>query len=163
MAIAVVNAKREVLKACLTCSICKKLLKDATTISECLHTCKSTHGYFFFPSLPPPVDWVPCSVMLFLRACCFFRFRRRILGKSDLLLLFITVLSHTHTPSRRFRRSASSDSRRRFRLLPSPPPPPWFLGTMIYLMVDYLQLLFCYLEPYFDHQFLPLFMRAIFH
>lgn len=35
----VVKVKRELLEACLTCSICMKLLQDATTISECLHTC----------------------------------------------------------------------------------------------------------------------------
>ncbi|XP_020580109.1 E3 ubiquitin protein ligase DRIP2-like isoform X2 [Phalaenopsis equestris] len=34
----VVRVKREVLVACMTCSLCNKLLRDATTISECLHT-----------------------------------------------------------------------------------------------------------------------------
>lgn len=34
----VVKVPRELLAACMTCPICKKLLKDATTISECLHT-----------------------------------------------------------------------------------------------------------------------------
>lgn len=34
----VVKVKRELLEACLSCSICMKLLRDATTISECLHT-----------------------------------------------------------------------------------------------------------------------------
>ncbi|WOK99399.1 E3 ubiquitin-protein ligase [Canna indica] len=34
----VVKVKRELLAACMTCPICNKLLRDATTISECLHT-----------------------------------------------------------------------------------------------------------------------------
>ncbi|KAK1287065.1 E3 ubiquitin protein ligase DRIP2 [Acorus calamus] len=34
----VVRVKREVLSSCMTCPLCEKLVKDATTISECLHT-----------------------------------------------------------------------------------------------------------------------------
>ncbi|KAG8098572.1 hypothetical protein GUJ93_ZPchr0013g36533 [Zizania palustris] len=34
----VVMAKRASLAACLTCPLCGRLLRDATTISECLHT-----------------------------------------------------------------------------------------------------------------------------
>lgn len=34
----VVKVRREALAACMTCPICKKLLEEATTISECLHT-----------------------------------------------------------------------------------------------------------------------------
>ncbi|XP_020590089.1 E3 ubiquitin protein ligase DRIP2-like isoform X2 [Phalaenopsis equestris] len=34
----VVRVKREVLAACMTCPLCHKLLREATTISECLHT-----------------------------------------------------------------------------------------------------------------------------
>ncbi|PKU63500.1 E3 ubiquitin protein ligase DRIP2 isoform X1 [Dendrobium catenatum] len=34
----VVRVKREVLAACMTCPLCHKLLRGATTISECLHT-----------------------------------------------------------------------------------------------------------------------------
>ncbi|THU65381.1 hypothetical protein C4D60_Mb05t03040 [Musa balbisiana] len=34
----VVKVKRKLLVACMTCPICHKLLRDATTISECLHT-----------------------------------------------------------------------------------------------------------------------------
>ncbi|XP_045795061.1 E3 ubiquitin protein ligase DRIP2-like [Trifolium pratense] len=34
----VVKVKRETLEACMTCPLCQKLLKDATTISLCLHT-----------------------------------------------------------------------------------------------------------------------------
>ncbi|KAK1313959.1 E3 ubiquitin protein ligase DRIP2 [Acorus calamus] len=34
----VVRVKREVLSSCMTCPLCEKLLKDATTISKCLHT-----------------------------------------------------------------------------------------------------------------------------
>ncbi|XP_042401732.1 E3 ubiquitin protein ligase DRIP2-like isoform X2 [Zingiber officinale] len=34
----VVKVRREVMVACLTCPLCHKLLRDATTIPECLHT-----------------------------------------------------------------------------------------------------------------------------
>ncbi|KAG8663348.1 hypothetical protein MANES_01G201200v8 [Manihot esculenta] len=33
-----VKVKRETIASCMTCPLCNKLLKDATTISECLHT-----------------------------------------------------------------------------------------------------------------------------
>ncbi|KAG6537867.1 E3 ubiquitin protein ligase DRIP2-like [Zingiber officinale] len=33
-----VKVKRKLLAACMTCPICNKLIRDATTISECLHT-----------------------------------------------------------------------------------------------------------------------------
>ncbi|KAM0936639.1 putative transcription factor C2H2 family [Dioscorea sansibarensis] len=37
----VVKVKRELVSACMTCPLCHKLLSEATTISECLHTfCK---------------------------------------------------------------------------------------------------------------------------
>ncbi|XP_074577337.1 E3 ubiquitin protein ligase DRIP2-like [Curcuma longa] len=34
----VVEVKRKLLSACMTCPVCNKLIRDATTISECLHT-----------------------------------------------------------------------------------------------------------------------------
>lgn len=34
----VVKVRRDKIAACMTCPICKKLFRDATTISECLHT-----------------------------------------------------------------------------------------------------------------------------
>lgn len=34
----VVKVKRETLESCMTCPLCNKLLKEATTISLCLHT-----------------------------------------------------------------------------------------------------------------------------
>ncbi|KAF5741871.1 E3 ubiquitin protein ligase DRIP2-like isoform X1 [Tripterygium wilfordii] len=34
----VLKVKREVVAACMTCPLCNELLRDATTISECLHT-----------------------------------------------------------------------------------------------------------------------------
>lgn len=37
----VVKMKRETLETCMTCPLCHKLLKEATTISLCLHTCES--------------------------------------------------------------------------------------------------------------------------
>ncbi|MED6125964.1 E3 ubiquitin protein ligase drip2, partial [Stylosanthes scabra] len=36
--IKVVKVKRDTLRACMTCPLCSNLLKDATTISLCLHT-----------------------------------------------------------------------------------------------------------------------------
>uniref|UniRef100_A0ACD5X9T6 Uncharacterized protein n=1 Tax=Avena sativa TaxID=4498 RepID=A0ACD5X9T6_AVESA len=33
-----VMVKRELLAACMTCHLCNRLLRDATTVSECLHT-----------------------------------------------------------------------------------------------------------------------------
>ncbi|XWS46924.1 hypothetical protein CRYUN_Cryun14cG0109500 [Craigia yunnanensis] len=38
MANQVVKVRREAIAACMTCPLCNKLLRDATTISECLHT-----------------------------------------------------------------------------------------------------------------------------
>ncbi|KAH1108229.1 hypothetical protein J1N35_011997 [Gossypium stocksii] len=38
MANQVVKVRREAVAACMTCPLCNKLVKDATTISECLHT-----------------------------------------------------------------------------------------------------------------------------
>lgn len=38
MANQVVRVRRETIAACMTCPLCKKLFRDATTISECLHT-----------------------------------------------------------------------------------------------------------------------------
>ncbi|KAE7997732.1 hypothetical protein FH972_002337 [Carpinus fangiana] len=38
MANPVVKVRRETIVACMTCPLCKKLFRDATTISECLHT-----------------------------------------------------------------------------------------------------------------------------
>ncbi|XP_062080793.1 E3 ubiquitin protein ligase DRIP2-like [Humulus lupulus] len=38
MANQVVKVRREPIEACMTCPLCHKLFRDATTISECLHT-----------------------------------------------------------------------------------------------------------------------------
>ncbi|XVF80908.1 hypothetical protein PTKIN_Ptkin15bG0112800 [Pterospermum kingtungense] len=38
MANQVVKVRREAIAACMTCPLCNNLLRDATTISECLHT-----------------------------------------------------------------------------------------------------------------------------
>ncbi|KAE8666991.1 DREB2A-interacting protein 2 isoform 2 [Hibiscus syriacus] len=40
MANQVVKVRREAIAACMTCPLCNKLVRDATTISECLHTCE---------------------------------------------------------------------------------------------------------------------------
>jgi E3 ubiquitin-protein ligase DRIP len=37
---AVVMVKRELLVRCMTCPLCRRLLREAATISECLHTCE---------------------------------------------------------------------------------------------------------------------------
>lgn len=42
-----VEIKRGVIAACMTCPLCNKLLKDATTISLCLHTCWSSLSFNF--------------------------------------------------------------------------------------------------------------------
>ncbi|CAL1383173.1 unnamed protein product [Linum trigynum] len=34
----VVKVRRDVIESCMTCTICNRLFRDATTISECLHT-----------------------------------------------------------------------------------------------------------------------------
>jgi E3 ubiquitin-protein ligase DRIP len=39
-AAAAVMVKRELLVRCMTCPLCRRLLREATTISECLHTCE---------------------------------------------------------------------------------------------------------------------------
>lgn len=36
------KVNREKLVACMTCPLCSKLFRDATTISECLHSCEFT-------------------------------------------------------------------------------------------------------------------------
>lgn len=35
-----VRVRREALVSCMTCPLCNKLLEEATTISECLHSCE---------------------------------------------------------------------------------------------------------------------------
>lgn len=45
----VVRVKRAALAACLTCALCDRLLRDAATITECLHTCE----YSRRSALPP--------------------------------------------------------------------------------------------------------------
>lgn len=39
----VVKVRRESLAACMTCPLCQDLLDEATTVTECLHTCMSFH------------------------------------------------------------------------------------------------------------------------
>lgn len=36
------QVKRETMRACLSCPLCDSILRDATSISECLHTCQSS-------------------------------------------------------------------------------------------------------------------------
>ncbi|KAJ6847080.1 E3 ubiquitin protein ligase DRIP2-like isoform X1 [Iris pallida] len=58
-----VRVRREVLAACMTCPLCEKLLDDATTISECLHTfCRKC---IFEKLTDEEVDWCPiCNIDL---------------------------------------------------------------------------------------------------
>lgn len=50
---AVAMVKRELLTRCLTCPLCDHLLRQATTISECLHTCESFLLWLGLPAPPP--------------------------------------------------------------------------------------------------------------
>ncbi|KAF3555122.1 hypothetical protein F2Q69_00011819 [Brassica cretica] len=43
----VAKVKRETVVACMTCSLCDNLLRDATTISECLHTCRVSRALLY--------------------------------------------------------------------------------------------------------------------
>lgn len=47
MANQVVRVRRETIAACMTCPLCNKLLRDATTVSECLHTCEFLQNLLF--------------------------------------------------------------------------------------------------------------------
>lgn len=47
----VVKVKRETIATCMTCPLCNNLFKQATTISECLHTCKPFRDLSFNPIL----------------------------------------------------------------------------------------------------------------
>lgn len=46
----VLKVNREELAACMTCPLCRKLFRDATTISECLHSCEFTLCIFLYYS-----------------------------------------------------------------------------------------------------------------
>ncbi|CAH2060007.1 unnamed protein product [Thlaspi arvense] len=48
----VAKVKRETVVACMTCPLCDKLLRDATTISECLHTLLSSILRLRFGMIP---------------------------------------------------------------------------------------------------------------
>jgi hypothetical protein len=50
---AVAMVKRELLTRCLTCPLCDHLLRQATTISECLHTCEPFLLCFACSAAPP--------------------------------------------------------------------------------------------------------------
>lgn len=43
-----ISVVREKLAACMRCGICDKLMRDATTISECMHHCKCSLLLPFF-------------------------------------------------------------------------------------------------------------------
>ena len=40
MASQIVKVERDKLASCMACPLCNKLFRDATAISECLHTCQ---------------------------------------------------------------------------------------------------------------------------
>lgn len=41
----VVKLPKKLVAACMTCPICNNLYRDATTVAECLHTCKYSLSY----------------------------------------------------------------------------------------------------------------------
>jgi hypothetical protein len=43
----VVKVQKERIAACMTCPLCNKLFREATTISECLHTCESLSRFLY--------------------------------------------------------------------------------------------------------------------
>jgi len=71
----IVKVKREILEACMTCPLCNKLLKEATTIFSCLHTCK----FFFFFSFTLSCEkfcvdlgcWDCCGIGWYDLSSCF--------------------------------------------------------------------------------------------
>ncbi|KAJ8452504.1 hypothetical protein Cgig2_000093 [Carnegiea gigantea] len=68
MATQVVRVKRDKIAACMKCPLCNKLLKEATTISLCLHTCEFLQclrflRYWFLGLLYPSV--LPTGFVLF--------------------------------------------------------------------------------------------------
>ncbi|XVF66559.1 hypothetical protein PTKIN_Ptkin10aG0046700 [Pterospermum kingtungense] len=57
---------REKLVACMTCPLCDKLFKDATTISECLHTCQfNLLSFIFFIIFDLGVDSLVSFIVFF--------------------------------------------------------------------------------------------------
>lgn len=69
-----IKAKKDVIVACMTCPLCHKLFRDATTISECLHTCQSLSSLTYMGQSMVPVSILICS--RFSRLQCFQLFLR---------------------------------------------------------------------------------------
>lgn len=44
-----VRVRRDLLASCMTCPLCHKLFRDATTVSECLHTCQFRFSLIISP------------------------------------------------------------------------------------------------------------------
>lgn len=70
----VVKVRWNTIAACMTCPLCNKLFKEATTISECLHTCKHLRSpsnlvHFSQSLVKFPKFWVSCE---FLRSVIAF-------------------------------------------------------------------------------------------
>lgn len=78
----VVKVKREKLEACMTCPVCNELFREATTISECLHTCKS-----FFLSISALLG-SDCSCVLCLLCAHFVDMGALFLRKFIFFFLF---------------------------------------------------------------------------
>uniref|UniRef100_A0A7N0UZV1 Uncharacterized protein n=1 Tax=Kalanchoe fedtschenkoi TaxID=63787 RepID=A0A7N0UZV1_KALFE len=51
----VVKVKRDKIAPCMTCPLCNKLFKEATTISLCLHTSATMVFASFFPTKLSPL------------------------------------------------------------------------------------------------------------
>lgn len=68
----VVKVGRDKLAACMTCPVCNELFTDATTISECLHTCELCFSLsVFFSVFPLRVSQISGFVDLI---CVFYSF-----------------------------------------------------------------------------------------
>ena len=64
---------RDALAARMTCPLCRGLLREATAITQCLHTCEFSPS----PSLPLRLSVFPCSLVLPRCACLCPRSRPR--------------------------------------------------------------------------------------
>lgn len=71
MANRMVKVKRETIQACMTCPLCRKLFRDATTISECLHTCEFLSLFLSLSSFVSP-DLVLYFFQIFCSSLAMF-------------------------------------------------------------------------------------------
>ena len=62
----VVKVKKSVLAACMTCPLCNKLVREATTISLCLHTCKFSWFFVFWVSFDQLLGYIAFVICLWI-------------------------------------------------------------------------------------------------